>query len=97
MSKIRIAVLFGGRSGEHEVSIRSAASVLRALDRDKYEVIPVAITREGRWLSPGESSRLLPAQAQGSLSTETAVVVSSEPGSTSGADVVFPVLARHIW
>ena len=92
MSKIRIAVLFGGRSGEHDVSIRSAASVLRALDREKYEVIPVAITREGRWLGPGESERLLPVDAQDALSTETAVVVSSEPGATSGAEVVFPVL-----
>ena len=92
MSKIRIAVLFGGRSGEHDVSVRSAASVLQALDREKYEVIPIAITREGRWLSPTESSRLLPAEAQGALSTAAAVVVSREPGSTSGADVVFPVL-----
>ena len=92
MSKIRIAVLFGGRSGEHDVSIRSAASVLRVLDREKYEVIPIAITREGRWLNPADSSRLLPEDAQGSLSTEKAVVVSGEPGSTSGADVIFPVL-----
>ncbi len=92
MSKIRIAVLFGGRSGEHDVSIRSAASVVQALDREKYDVIPIAITREGRWLSPSESSRLLPADAQGALSTEAVVVVSREPGSTSGVDVVFPVL-----
>lgn len=92
MSKIRIAVLFGGRSGEHDVSIRSAASVLQALDREKYEVIPIAITREGRWLSPTESAGLLPADAQGALLTEAAVVVSREPGATSGADVVFPVL-----
>ncbi len=49
--KKRILILFGGRSGEHEVSINSAASVLNALDREKYEVIPVAITREGKWLS----------------------------------------------
>jgi len=48
--KIRVAVLFGGRSGEHEVSINSAASVIAALDKEKYEVLPVAITKEGEWL-----------------------------------------------
>ena len=92
MSKLRIAVLFGGRSGEHEVSIRSAASVLNALDREKYEVIPVAIGKDGRWLPPAESLRLLPAEAQRRLATETAVVVTREPGATSGVDVVFPAL-----
>ena len=92
MRKIRIAVLFGGRSGEHDVSIRSAASVLQALDREKYDVIPVAITREGRWLRPGESARLLPAGARESLSIETEAVLSKEPGVASGVEVVFPVL-----
>ncbi|HLM57348.1 MAG TPA: D-alanine--D-alanine ligase family protein [Pyrinomonadaceae bacterium] len=61
--KIRVGVIYGGRSGEHEVSIRSARSVIEAIDRDKYEVIPLAITREGRWLSPAESARLLPESA----------------------------------
>ncbi len=92
MSKTRVAVLFGGRSGEHEVSIRSAASVIEALDKQKYDVVPLAITREGRWLPPGESVRLLPAESRGSLSTETAVTLSREPGATSGVEVVFPVL-----
>ena len=50
-SKIRLAVLFGGRSGEHEVSLMSARSVLSALDRNKYEVVEVGITKEGIWLS----------------------------------------------
>lgn len=49
--KKRVAVLFGGRSGEHEVSLYSAATVIEALDREKYEVIPVAINRDGRWLA----------------------------------------------
>jgi D-alanine-D-alanine ligase len=84
--------LFGGRSGEHEVSIRSATSVIHALAGSRYEVIPVAITKEGRWLPPAESVRLLPGDAQSSTSTETAVTLSKEPGSTSGVDVVFPVL-----
>jgi D-alanine-D-alanine ligase len=92
MPRKRIAVLFGGRSGEHEVSIRSAASVISALDQGKYEVIPVAITREGRWLPPAESVKLLPADSRQATSTETAVTVSQEPGSASGVDVVFPVL-----
>ena len=49
--KLRVAVLFGGRSGEHEVSLMSARSVLSVLDRNKYEVIPVGITHEGKWLT----------------------------------------------
>jgi D-alanine-D-alanine ligase len=48
--KIRLGILFGGRSGEHEVSMQSATSILKALDPAKYEVIPIAITKEGRWL-----------------------------------------------
>jgi D-alanine-D-alanine ligase len=92
MAKRRIAVLFGGRSGEHEVSIRSAASVISALDQNKYEVIPVAITKQGRWLPPAESVALLPPDLRQATSTETAVTVSQEPGSASGVDVVFPVL-----
>jgi D-alanine-D-alanine ligase len=47
--RIRLGVLFGGRSGEHEVSLISAASLLKALDPTKYEVVPIGITREGRW------------------------------------------------
>ncbi|MEX2301774.1 MAG: D-alanine--D-alanine ligase family protein [Bryobacterales bacterium] len=92
MPRKRIAVLFGGRSGEHEVSIRSAASVINALDQTKYEIIPVAITKEGRWLPPGKSVGLLPPGAREATSTATAVTVSQEPGSASGVDVVFPVL-----
>ncbi len=48
--KLKVAVLFGGRSGEHEVSLASARSVMDALDKEKYEIIPVGITREGRWI-----------------------------------------------
>ena len=50
-SKLRIGVLFGGRSGEHEVSLRSARSVMAALDPDRYEVVPIGITKDGRWLA----------------------------------------------
>src|SRR3712207_1123594 len=66
-TKIRIGVIYGGRSGEHEISVRSARSVIEAIDTEKYDVIPVAITREGRWLSPAESASLLPESAQGKL------------------------------
>jgi D-alanine-D-alanine ligase-like ATP-grasp enzyme len=47
--RLRIGVLFGGRSGEHEVSLASAASVIRGLDPGKYEPIPIGITKEGQW------------------------------------------------
>jgi D-alanine-D-alanine ligase len=58
--KIRMGVIFGGRSGEHEVSMRSARAVIEAADTEKYELIPVAITKEGRWLPPAESALMLP-------------------------------------
>ncbi len=58
-SKLRVGVIFGGRSGEHEVSLVSATSVIEALDKDKYEVVPIGITQEGRWISSDESLRLL--------------------------------------
>lgn len=62
--KLRIGVLFGGRSGEHEVSLRSARSVMAALDRDKYEVVPIGITREGVWLVEGDPMAQLEARLQ---------------------------------
>jgi len=65
--KLRVGVIFGGRSGEHEVSIRSAASVIDAIDRQKYDVLPIAISREGKWLSPAAAFQLLPANAQSLL------------------------------
>lgn len=56
--KLRVGVIFGGRSGEHEVSIASAASVLNALDHEKYEVVPIGVTHDGRWLAGAEPRRL---------------------------------------
>ncbi|HEY6273483.1 MAG TPA: D-alanine--D-alanine ligase family protein [Terriglobales bacterium] len=64
MTKLRVGILFGGRSGEHEVSLLSAASVLKAIDKDKYEVVPIGITKEGRWLTPGRAERLLHGEHQ---------------------------------
>jgi D-alanine-D-alanine ligase len=57
--KLRVGVIFGGRSGEHEVSLVSATSVITALDADKYEVVPIGITQEGRWLSSDKGLKLL--------------------------------------
>jgi len=67
--KLRVGIIFGGRSGEHDVSIRSAASVIQSIDRRKYTVIPIAISREGKWLSPAEAVKLLPGEAQSLLPT----------------------------
>lgn len=58
--KIRVGVIFGGRSGEHEVSLRSGQAVIDAIDHRKYEVIPLAITKTGTWLSPAAAMELLP-------------------------------------
>jgi len=59
MKKLRVGVLFGGRSGEHEVSLLSAASVLNAIDKEKYEVVPIGITKDGRWLTAEHAENLL--------------------------------------
>src|SRR6185503_6810686 len=59
MKKLRVGILFGGRSGEHEISLLSAASVFQAIDKEKFEVVPIGITKEGRWVTSGEAERLL--------------------------------------
>ncbi len=55
----RVGVIFGGRSGEHEVSVRSARSVIAALDRERWEVVPIGITRTGSWMGPVETQQAL--------------------------------------
>ena len=57
--RLRVGVVFGGRSGEHEVSLASAASVMAAMDGARFEVVPIGITREGRWLVGGDPMRAL--------------------------------------
>lgn len=69
--KLRVGVIFGGRSGEHEVSIRSARAIVEAIDRKKFEVIPIGITKEGKWLAPAQSAQLLPAAVQPLLPSKT--------------------------
>ncbi|MBK7708942.1 MAG: D-alanine--D-alanine ligase [Acidobacteria bacterium] len=64
MKKIAVGIVFGGRSGEHEVAVRSAKTVIEKIDRDKYEVVPIAITRDGNWLNPVESLGFFPPETQ---------------------------------
>jgi D-alanine-D-alanine ligase len=87
--KIRVGILFGGRSGEHEVSLLSAASVLKAIDKNKYEVVPVGITKDGRWLTAEHAERLLKGQDQpkaGESSNSTqSQLRAGDPDATPGA------------
>src|SRR2546425_6263549 len=64
MSRLRVGVVFGGRSGEHEVSLASAASVIHALERAGHDVVPIGIARDGRWIVGGDPLRALAAQAR---------------------------------
>jgi D-alanine-D-alanine ligase len=80
MAKLRVGVLFGGRSGEHEVSLLSAASVLDALDKSKYEVVPIGITKEGRWLTAAHAERLLRGEHK-----EERHLRAGDPDATPGA------------
>jgi D-alanine-D-alanine ligase len=79
VKKLRVGVIFGGRSGEHEVSVRSARAVIDALDPRKYEVVPIAITKEGKWLSPAEATRLLPGETKQLLTDK--VILEERPPS----------------
>jgi D-alanine-D-alanine ligase len=83
MKKLRVGVVFGGRSGEHEVSVRSARAVIDSLDARKYEVVPIAITREGKWLSPAEATRLLPEETK-RLLTDEVISEEREPSAFIG-------------
>jgi D-alanine-D-alanine ligase len=84
MKKLRVGILFGGRSGEHEVSLLSAASVLNAIDKDKYEVVPIGITKDGRWLTSEHAQELL----QGKLVLESRNLRAGDPETTSPAAVL---------
>jgi D-alanine-D-alanine ligase len=86
MKKIRVGILFGGRSGEHEVSLLSAASVLKAIDKNKYDVVPIGITKEGRWLTPAHAERLLRGEAPHEESGRH--LRAGDPQATPGAAVL---------
>jgi len=94
MKKIRVGVIFGGRSGEHEVSLRSAESILKAIDRSKYDVVPIGITHEGRWLASKSAMAMLPAkdQIQRVLTSGEPVTLPAEPVAHGIVDVVFPIM-----
>lgn len=64
MEKLRVGVIFGGRSSEHEVSVRSARALIEAMNPRKYDVVPIAITKEGKWLSPVGAAQLLPEETK---------------------------------
>jgi D-alanine-D-alanine ligase len=83
MNKLRVGILFGGRSGEHEVSLLSAASVLKAIDKNKYEVVPIGITREGRWLTESHAERLL--RGEGGPEESGRHLRAGDPETTPGA------------
>ena len=84
MKKLRVGVLFGGRSGEHEVSLLSAASVVNAIDKNKYEVVPIGITKDGRWLTAAAAEALL----QGKPHDESRHLRAGDPDATPGAAVL---------
>ena len=84
MKKLRVGVLFGGRSGEHEVSLLSAASVLNAIDKEKYEVVPIGITKDGRWLTAEHAENLL----QGKPIHEPRHLRAGDPETTPAAAVL---------
>ena len=89
MAKIRVGILFGGRSGEHEVSLLSAASVLNAIDKTKYEVVPIGITKDGRWLTAEHAERLLKGKTAGSDDARAvATLRAGDPEATPGAAVL---------
>src|ERR1700738_3116670 len=87
MKKLRVGILFGGRSGEHEVSLLSAASVLNAIDKNKFEVVPIGITKEGRWLTAADAELLLQGKATGSPQTH---LRGGDPEGTRGAVLLAP-------
>jgi len=103
--KTRVGVIFGGKSGEHDVSLMSARSIMRAIDKTKYDVIPIGISREGRWLASGDPLKALtggrvsmPELLEGGFVLEANSGTGRElvPGTQAGGipevDVIFPVL-----
>lgn len=106
--KLRVGVIFGGRSGEHEIALRSAKTVIEQIDKDKYEVVPIAIDRSGGWLNPAEALQLLTEATRDTLPenfeefADTSVILagdtrlkgltSTDAALSKSLDVVFPVL-----
>jgi D-alanine-D-alanine ligase len=93
MAKQRVAVLLGGRSGEHEVSITSARSVMAALDRERWEVVPIGVSKSGAWLSPEETQTALDGGARSFESGgERALLSAAALAALASCDVAFPLI-----
>jgi D-alanine-D-alanine ligase len=103
--RLRVGVIFGGKSAEHEVSLNSAQNVMRALDKNKYEVVPIGISKEGQWLLRGDPLLALTGgqtslpqllesgyQIVDDLSAGREVIPGSHAASLPDVDVIFPVL-----
>jgi D-alanine-D-alanine ligase len=82
MRKLRVGILFGGRSGEHEVSLLSAASVFNAIDKSKFDVVPIGITKQGQWLTAADAERLLKGEYR---HQEQRHLRAGDPEATPGA------------
>jgi len=85
MKKLRVGILFGGRSGEHEVSLLSAASVFSAIDKNKYDVVPIGITKQGHWVTASDAERLLAGQGLPAAQTNRR---AGDPEATPAAAVL---------
>jgi D-alanine-D-alanine ligase len=102
--KLRVGILFGGRSGEHEVSLLSAASILNAIDTTKYDVVPIGITKQGQWITSTEATHLLAGDTKPapvlhktpntkSIQLSASADLAQQNGSLAQSlDVIFPVL-----
>ncbi|HVC46978.1 MAG TPA: D-alanine--D-alanine ligase family protein [Terracidiphilus sp.] len=82
--KLRVGIVFGGRSGEHEVSLLSAASIFKAIDRTRFDVIPIGITKQGRWLAAADAHNLL----NGEASAAPRPLRAGDPETTPGAKLL---------
>jgi len=91
--KLRVGILFGGKSGEHEISLRSARSILEAIDRKKYDVVELGINKQGKWLDGAQAQKLLGVSGTPTpIGSVSLVVAAANPTAGTGLDVVFPVL-----
>jgi len=106
VKKIRVGLIFGGRSGEHEISFLSASSIIKAINKDKYTVVPIGITKEGRWISPLDSELAL---QSGKIEGKSTVILLNDPSGNAlirtddnqrfekssnleKIDIIFPIL-----
>ena len=78
--KMRVGLIFGGRSGEHEVSLRTTRAIIEACNPKRYEIVPVAIDKHGVWLSPQDSTKMLPAEAA-RLITQKVLTANNQRGA----------------